>query len=78
MNGEQIAQHAPSLGAAQLIGLAFHALSAKSLRWVTLLMAFVLFGAAVWWPDWRRLAAAGAFAVLVMFPVWLRKESANG
>lgn len=69
---------APTLQLAQLIRLAFAALGAHALRALTLLMAFSLFAGAVWYPDWRRLAAASAFAVIVLPIVWLRKEPTRG
>lgn len=69
---------APSLQAAQLIRLAFVALAERAMRILTLAMAFALFVGAVWYPDWRRLAAASAFAVIVLPMVWLRKEQRHG
>lgn len=65
---------APSLPQATFLKIAFDALSVRAARWATLVMSFALFGAAVWWPDWKRAAAAAGFTVLVQIPVWLRKE----
>lgn len=73
MNGEA-QEIAPSLSQSQFMRIAFEALSRRAARWLTLTMSFVLFGAAIWWPDWRRLVAATAFTILVNTPLWWRKE----
>lgn len=69
---------APALSTAQLIGLAFKGLGVHAMRAVTLVMAFALFGGAVWYPDWRRTVTAAAFSLIVLPIVWLRKEATHG
>lgn len=66
---------APSLTQAQFLRVALDALSRRAARWVAMLAAFTLFGAAVWWPSWQRLAAASAFTILVHIPLWLKGDS---
>lgn len=73
MNGET-QEIAPSLSQSQFLKIAFDALSRRAARWVTLLMSFALYGAAVWYPDWKRIVAATGFTVLVNLPLWWRKE----
>ena len=75
-NGVQVKD--PSLTFAHLVRLSMDALSARAMRLLTLAMAFSLFVGAVWYPDWRRLAAAAAFAVIVLPMVWLRKDATHG
>lgn len=65
----------PTATQATFLRIAMQALAVKVARWVTLLLSFVLFGAAVWYPDWKRLAAAACFTLLVHCPLWLRKEA---
>lgn len=65
---------APSLSHAQFLRIALEALSVRIARWAVLLMAFGLFGASVWWPDWKRLVAAAGFTVLVWLPMLFKKE----
>ena len=57
-----------------VLRVALDVLTARAARWLALLMSFTLFGAAVWWPDRWRLAAAAGFTVLMAIPVWFRKE----
>jgi len=65
---------APSLSHSQFLRIALEALSVRAARWASLLMAFGLFGAAVWYPDWKRLAAAAGFTLLVWLPMLFKKE----
>lgn len=58
---------------AQLIRLSLDALAARSIKLLTLLMAFTLAGACVLRPHWIGLTATGVFA-LVVLPVWWRRE----
>jgi hypothetical protein len=72
-NGHTMTDAATSL---QLLRLALDTLGRRAFAWATLAMCFALFAAAVWYPDWKRLTAAGAFTVLVyLVPMKLRKES---
>jgi hypothetical protein len=73
MNDETL-ETAPSLSASQILLFSMKTLSLKVTRWVTLAMAFTLFGATVWWPDWKRLVAASAFTILVSIPLWFKKD----
>jgi hypothetical protein len=59
----------------QVLRVALDALSVRAARWVSLLMAFGLFVATVWYPSWIRLAAAATFTVLVNLPLWWRRET---
>jgi len=68
----------PTLTQLDLLRYSINVLANRAARWVTLLLSFSLFAAAVWYPDWKRLAAASAFTVLVHVPLWMRKEKANG
>ena len=65
---------APSLSHSQFLRIALEALSVRMGRWVALLMSFTLFGAAVYYPDWKRLAAAAGFTLFVWLPMPLKKE----
>lgn len=77
LTAEQQAARAGLSQRERMVALGMRALSADSMKWAAFLGAFVLFGAAVWWPNWMRLAAAGAFAVVVYVPmVWTRGKKA--
>ena len=65
---------APSLNHATFLRIALEALSLRFARWMTLLGAFALFGAAVWSPDWKRIVAAAGFTVLVYLPMLFKRE----
>lgn len=65
---------APRLSHAMLMRMGLEAFATRAMRVLVIVLAFTLFGAAVWWPDWRRLAAAAGFAVLIALPVWFKKE----
>lgn len=65
---------APSLSHATLLRMGLEAFAVRAVRVLVIVLAFTLFGAAVWWPDWRRLAAAAGFAMLVALPVWFKRE----
>lgn len=71
---EQTQETAPSLSHSQFLRIALAALATKAARWLTMLMSFTLFGAAVWWPDWKRLAASAVFTAFVFLPLWFKKE----
>jgi hypothetical protein len=61
----------------RMVSLGMRALALDAMKWAAFLGAFVLFGAAVWWPSWGRLAAAGAFALVVYVPmVWVKGRKA--
>lgn len=57
-----------------VLRVALDVLTARAARWVSLCMSFALFGAACWYPDWKRLAAAGGFALVIHAPMWWRKD----
>jgi len=69
MNGDE--QTGPSF--TQLIRLSLDALAARSIKLLTLVMAFVLAGACVLRPHWIALTATAVFAMIVL-PVWWRRE----
>jgi len=73
-SGRETQEVAPALPASVFLRIAFDVLSARAARWAALLGSFILFGAAVWWPDRWRLAAAAGFTVLMAIPVWFKKE----
>lgn len=51
---------------------AWKVVSIKGARWLAMLMAFTLWGASVWWPDWRRIAASAGCTLFLAY--LLRKE----
>lgn len=64
----------PTMSQTQFLRVAFDALAIRIIRWITLLMAFGLFAAVMWRPDWVRFAAAVGFTCLVFLPVLLTKR----
>lgn len=69
MNDDDRVEIAPSLSQSQFLRFALNALGLSAMKWAAFLGAFILFGSAVWWPDWRRLSAACAFALVVYVPM---------
>lgn len=65
---------APSrITAMELARYAMEAFAARSLRFLTMALAFVLCGACVIRPHWIALTAASVFVALVS-PLWWRRE----
>lgn len=64
----------PTLSQSRFLRLAFDALAVRVIRWVTLVMAFGLFAAVMWRPDWVRFASAVGFTCLVFLPVLIIKR----
>jgi len=65
---------APDLSHAQFLRIALDALTARAARWLTLVLAFVLFGYCMLEPTWLRLATAAGFTVLIHVPLWWRRD----
>lgn len=70
-------ENAPSLPIAMLVRLSLEAFADRTMRFLTMLSAFVLCGAVVRWPRWESLLAASLFILLVA-PLWWRRESPHG
>jgi hypothetical protein len=70
IEGSRVSAPAPET----VLRVALDVLTARAARWLSLLMSFTLFGAAVYYPDWKRLAAAGGFALVIHAPMWWRKD----
>lgn len=70
---DDLDERAPAVSHAQLIRLSLEALAARSIKLLTLVMAFLLSGACVWRPHWIALSATALFVGLVS-PLWWRKE----
>src|SRR3990167_6390077 len=69
---------APDLSHAQFLRIALDALTARAARWLTLVLAFVLFGYCMLEPTWLRLATAAGFTVLIHVPLWWRRDKEGG
>jgi hypothetical protein len=77
MNNGNDVELAPSMSHSQFLRIALGVLAVRWVRMLALLMSFVLFGAATWWPERWRLAAAVGFTVLAMIPVWFKREGGS-
>ena len=74
MNDTEEVVHAPSVPHARFLNAAMRALAIDSMKWAAFLGATSLFTAAVWWPEWKRLASAATFTVLVYVPLVFKRE----